>query len=244
MHDKSYGAKASSAGVLMPIDENAVKSYLRGQLTVMKISVAEVDTYITQILLMGGALFWRSGWLFAERVDTFDTVVGTGEYKLDAVLDDSPVDAVYGVRRLSTSDDGFDLDCETDHAFRAIYPNPAARAQGKPFVYTVITRANGKYLSIMNVPDTVYEMEVTYRLEWTEDRVSEIPDSFYDLFIEACRVYLLPTGGTQFQTYEYMRNDAKKSDRVSRRRMVTRRNPGRSPGLSDRDRALSRDYYD
>jgi hypothetical protein len=228
----------------MAIDEAKVKEYLKNQNKLLGVKEEITNPSLDIAIQSGGALFWRENWQFAEREKTFDTTANTVEYKVRDQLEPG-VDGIMGIRRLSSSDYGFDLIHEAPWAFHKLYPYPGSRPTGAPTSYTIYTKSGELWIAFFPEPDAGYTMETTYRLGWSGNMLAHIPDGFFDVFTSACSIYSVPPDmrRTQQSIYKTIVDNALRSNKVSRKRMPGKRSPGRHTALSTGDIALERGYY-
>ena len=223
----------------MSVSQNQINTFVKENLKLLKISEVLSAGVMKTASHLGGAMFWREDWYFAERHKEVTPTGGTSEYNCDTALE-TGVDGIMGIRRLSSSDKGFNLIEETPEAFDERFPYPTSEPNGKPTRYKLFYKNGKLYFSLFPSPDTADTLEVTYRLGWAMNRLALIPDDFVDVYMEAVLRFALPMQYRTFQqqVYRTALNDAMSVNSPSRKKISERRTPGVVSPQSEMERAL------
>ena len=223
----------------MSVSQNDIEQFIKEHLKLLKISEVLSAGVMKMATHLGGAMFWRNPWYFAERHKEITPTAGTSEYSCDDELE-TGVDGIMGIRRLSSSDYGYDLDEETPEAFDARYPYPTSESNSKCVVYKLYYKNGSLYFALFPCPDTADKLEVTYRLGWDMKHLALIPGNFVDVLMEAVLCFSLPMQYRTFQrqVYQSTLDDALSVNSPSRKRLAQRRTPGYAAPLSEMERAL------
>lgn len=226
----------------MSVNRTKIVDYIKAQLVLDGLPEDKITPFLDTAIDLGGSMFWRNNWQFAEKVKSFSTVANTVTYQVRQKLE-AGVDSILGIRRLTTDDYGLDLVCEASHVFDRLYPYPDARDTDRPTSYKVYINNGNMYIDLFPEPDTAYTLEVTYRLAWNENRFADIPDSLFDCITAACMVYAAPpsTRSVHLGIYKAILGEAlRAANKINRKRMPGVRNPGRVSAMSEADIALER----
>ncbi len=230
----------------MSVSQNQINTFVKEHLKLLKISEVLSAGVLKTAAHLGGAMFWRNPWYFAERHKDITPTAGTSEYSCDDKLE-TGIDGIMGIRRLSSSDKGFNLIEETPEAFDERFPYPTSESNGRPTRYKLFYKNKVLYFSLFPPPDTADTLEVTYRLGWAMKHLALIPDDFVDVYMEAVLCFALPMQYRTFQrqVYRTALNDALSVNSPSRKQVAQRRTPGLVSPQSEMEIALEIGYdYD
>lgn len=223
----------------MSVSQNQINSFIKEHLKLLGISEVVSAGVMKTAAHLGGALFWRKPWYFKERHKDVTPTAGTSEYNCDEELEVG-VDGIIGIRRLSSSDYGFDLIEETAAAFDKRFPHPTSESNSKSSRYKLYFKNGVLYFSVFPPPDSTDTLEVSYTLGWALTQLALIPDNFTDVYMEAVLLYALPMKYRTFQqqVYKNALHDALCVNTPSRKVVSERRTPGFVSPQSEMEIAL------
>ncbi len=223
----------------MSVSQNEINEFVKEHLKLVGIKGELSAGVIKTASHLGGAMFWRNPWYFAERHKDVTPTAGTSEYSCDDELE-TGVDGIAGIKRLSSSDYGYDLVEETPDSFDKRYPYPTSESNSKSTVYKLYYKNGKLYFALFPPPDTADTLEVTYRLGWALNRLAIIPDNFVDVYMEAVLCFALPMRFRTFQRqmYQSALSDALSVNSPSRKVVSERRTPGHASPMSEMEIAL------
>ncbi len=223
----------------MSVSQNQINTFVKEHLKLIGIKGELSAGVIKTAAHLGGAMFWRNPWYFAERHKDVTPTAGTSEYNCDEELE-TGVDGIMGIRRLSSSDKGFNLIEETPEAYDERFPYPTSESNGKPAKYKLFYKNGKLYFSLFPPPDSADTLEVTYRLGWAMKHLALIPNNFVDVYMEAVLCFALPMQYRTFQkqVYKDTLNDALSVNSPSRKQVSQMRTPGVVSPLSEMEIAL------
>lgn len=223
----------------MSLSQNVINTFVKEHLKLLGVKEALSAGVMKTAAHLGGAMFWRNPWYFAEQHKDVTPTAGTSEYSCDDELE-TGVNGIMGIKRMTSSDKGFNLIEETPEAYDERFPYPTSEPNGKSAKYKLFYKNGKLYFSLFPAPDSADTLEVTYRLGWSMKRLAIIPDDFVDVFMEGVLCFALPMQYRTFQrqVYKDALHDALSVNSPSRKQVSQMRTPGVVSPLSEMEIAL------
>lgn len=201
------------------MNSNDIKQYLQSQLELIGVKEAISDTYIKVAMEAGGNLFGTYTWAFMCKEKNITLTAGTAAYNLaHADYVGTYIDSVIGIQRLSSADEGVDVDILAPELFDRKYPNPDALTNGYPDECKIQWIGNELTVTFASPPNSAYSMRIYHKIKWNDNLIDGMPSRLSPVYLQACSVFTAPTNygqrATEHRLFLKMADQAEIRDRA------------------------------